>query len=251
MEQKICTKCHQTKNVSEYYKDHRKEGAYRSHCKTCVNKQNAKYLQNHIGRALEYRKEYYQDNKTHIDSLNKKNYELRAEEICKKAKQYYILNRESLIEKHKEYYYNNLETIKGNHAEYRTTNREKIRVGWRNTYIKYKEKIQQKNIEYNKIYYQTEAGKLSLQRHNHKRRSLGHDPINKFFAGSEFHHLHINNDKALGIYIPKQLHHSCYHDANTGRGMSEINKLAVFWLIVEASIQTSFLKQVFACEGTL
>ena len=47
--------------------------------------------------------------------------------------------------------------------------------------------------------------------------------INKYFIGSEFHHI----TKSIGVYIPKILHHHIYHNIKTGKNMGEMNVLAI------------------------
>ena len=67
------------------------------------------------------------------------------------------------------------------------------------------------------------------ERHSIRRRDLGMKPINAYFEGSHFHHLHLGNDHAIGLYIPADLHRSIFHSSKTGIGMDEINKLAIAW----------------------
>lgn len=251
MELKKCTCCNEIKDVSYFYKDSRKEGKYRARCKKCTDRQSTKYTIKNLEKTKEYRKNYYLRNKQHLNNLNLKNYRLNKEERQEYAKKYIELNKDHIYKNNKEYYYKNLKKINEHRAEYREKNREHIRSSWKNTYLKYKEKIQQKNKEYNKIYYKTDAGKLATLRQNQKRRELGHDPINNYFTGSEFHHLHINNDKSIGIYIPKDLHHSCYHESTSGNGMNEINKLAISWLLSDTILKATILNSIVNAEASL
>lgn len=55
-----------------------------------------------------------------------------------------------------------------------------------------------------------------------KRRSLGFVPLNQPFAGCEGHHI----DKQHVVYIPKELHHSIFHNVWTGKNMDAINAVA-------------------------
>ncbi len=60
-----------------------------------------------------------------------------------------------------------------------------------------------------------------------------HNPINQPFAGSQYHHLHIMNNHAIGLYIPKELHRGVYHNSDNGKGMREINNQALVWLTMQ------------------
>lgn len=51
--------------------------------------------------------------------------------------------------------------------------------------------------------------------------------LNSRFNNSEFHHIM----KSVGIYIPKDIHRSIYHNIKTCQGMNEINKLVMDYLV--------------------
>ena len=63
-----------------------------------------------------------------------------------------------------------------------------------------------------------------------KRKEWGYNPINKYFKDSHFHHLHINGDKNIGIYIPAEIHKSVWHSNKDQKTMNKINNLAFEWL---------------------
>lgn len=65
-----------------------------------------------------------------------------------------------------------------------------------------------------------------------KRRGFGCAPLNKQKSRIEhFHHLHIDDDHSVGIYIPKFVHNPVYHNSFSGAGMDEINAIAIqCWL---------------------
>jgi len=75
-------------------------------------------------------------------------------------------------------------------------------------------------------YYKTPKEK---KRKSIRNRDLGMKPINDYFSGSHFHHLHLGNDHNIGLYIPAELHMSIRHSSKTGTGMDEINALAIAW----------------------
>ena len=77
---KQCSKCKQSKPLTEFSKDKTKCTGYRSECKSCV-------------------KEYYQNNKEKIKEHRQKNQE--------KIKEYYQANKDKIKEHQKEYQKNN------------------------------------------------------------------------------------------------------------------------------------------------
>jgi hypothetical protein len=84
----------------------------------------------------------------------------------------------------------------------------------------------------NREYMRTPAGKIAQQKHDSKRRDFGHRPLNKWFEGSHFHHLHINDDDE-GIFIPEELHSFIWHNSITGDGMDAMNIIALLYLMQE------------------
>jgi hypothetical protein len=104
-------------------------------------------------------------------------------------------------------------------------------------YLDYSEQIRQHTKQYRKEHPNNdkewkarnpERIKELKKKYEAKRRSLGFNPVNKSFEGSNGHHL---NDKRTVIYIPKSLHKSIYHNHNTGQGMIEMDTLAVqYWI---------------------
>jgi len=60
--------------------------------------------------------------------------------------------------------------------------------------------------------------------------------INSQFDGSEFHHLHINDNHTLGLFIPGEIHRQVKHSGKTGKGIKQINKLALEWLCTQDTI---------------
>jgi hypothetical protein len=99
-------------------------------------------------------------------------------------------------------------------------------------YIDNKEKI----LDYNKNWraenpdkYKIIQAKSDLKKHA-RRKSWGVNPLNEYFDGAEFHHLHLFGDTSIGIWIPKELHKSIPHSSTTWHGMEEINDKAIKFL---------------------
>lgn len=79
----------------------------------------------------------------------------------------------------------------------------------------------------------TPKGKVHQIRASGKRRSLGFEPINQYFEGSEYHHLRYDangkKDNNIGMFIPTKLHRTFRHCGITGWGMETINNSAFDW----------------------
>jgi hypothetical protein len=73
-------------------------------------------------------------------------------------------------------------------------------------------------------------------RYRERYSALGYRPINSSFDNSEFHHLHLNGDSSLGLYIPTKLHRKIRHSDKTGKGMKTINNAALLWLCEQSQI---------------
>jgi hypothetical protein len=66
------------------------------------------------------------------------------------------------------------------------------------------------------------------------------EAINKRDGENEYHHMHLEINgginQNIGIYIPKELHRSIYHNSTTGKGIREINKASLIWLCEQSEI---------------
>lgn len=65
------------------------------------------------------------------------------------------------------------------------------------------------------------------------RSLFGFNPLNEWFIDSEFHHLHLNEDHSIGLFMPNVLHRSVRHNSKTMKGINEINELAFEWYFKE------------------
>jgi hypothetical protein len=89
-----------------------------------------------------------------------------------------------------------------------------------------------KNPDYNKQYKKIHPENVKKYKHNMRakyRGWLSPKPINSYFTGAHLHHLHIDDDHRIAIYIPAELHNSIYHAYNKPETMNKINELAMEW----------------------
>jgi hypothetical protein len=131
MERKVCSKCGNEKDLSEYYLDSN-TGKHRSRCKLCFNEDAKKYRSTKKDRIKEYSKAYR---------------ELNNELIKSKQKEYRTVNKDIIKERQKinsrTYYLRHSETLKEKSFLFRTKNPD--------YYIEYRKN----NREYSNVYQKT------------------------------------------------------------------------------------------------
>lgn len=67
-------------------------------------------------------------------------------------------------------------------------------------------------------------------RYRSKRKGWGKpEIINKFFKDSHLHHMHLNGDHKIAIYLPQVLHIAFPHRWNDVESMLAINQAALIW----------------------
>ncbi len=128
---KVCTKCKESKDESEFYHDPKMKLGLQSACKKCHYIMTSNYIktkegkasckkcrEKHRGQYAESHKKYYQKNRDKIlkehKIYNKIYRDKNREDINRKARKFYSdnpENRESKNKKSLEYYYNNRERI--------------------------------------------------------------------------------------------------------------------------------------------
>ena len=120
----------------------------------------------------------------------------------------------------------NPERVKIHSKRYRQ--KHKIRIAkYQKEYMKQwrKDNPEYNNLEYNKQWRKDNPDKMRKinKKKTSNRRGLGFNPLNKYFQGSEAHHLNGNDV----VYMPQKLHQSISHCLKTGFNMGKINRLAM------------------------
>lgn len=111
MQEKTCSKCGSTKQISEFSKSVSKKDGLCTYCKQCmkqykierkehISQLNRDYRNNNKEKLLSYQREYSKQHKEHISNRNKKYRELNKEKIKEIEKAY----KDSNKEKYKEYF---------------------------------------------------------------------------------------------------------------------------------------------------
>jgi hypothetical protein len=60
--------------------------------------------------------------------------------------------------------------------------------------------------------------------------------INQKFVDSQFHHMYLNGDRKIGMYIPKEIHLKYWHNGDDKLSLRELNKKALEWLTTQEII---------------
>lgn len=101
MDTKICSKCEEEKEISEFYKDKENIDGLRGPCKKCWLKNCKKWTINNLERDKLNKKIWKERN----PSYGRKYYKSNKDQILKKCKEYRINNIEKVKEAHKRYYH--------------------------------------------------------------------------------------------------------------------------------------------------
>jgi hypothetical protein len=130
---KVCSKCKEEKELSEFSKDKNSKDSLCYKCKSCekeyyyenqkkILERTNKYKKDNKEKIKEYRKKYNKNNKEKIIKYRENN----KEKLNEYLKKYYKNNKEKHKEYRKEYYENNKEKLNEYNKEYRINNKEKL-----------------------------------------------------------------------------------------------------------------------------
>lgn len=245
---KICSKCGITKDESEFHKNKATKDGLLGYCKECKRIIDYEYKSKNRDKLAAKQREYRKTHKEKCGEYDKKYYEEHKETIIEYKHQWYIDNIERLkpiykkyLEEHREeykirsreYYYNHINERKLYNRQYIETHREQDRMHHHQYYLQHKDKWR----EMHRVWSNSPKGKVLRRLYWHKRaRHLGFKPINSYFEGSHFHHLYLNGNKSIGIFIPGSVHNTIGHRRTDTNSMREINKVALLWLCEQSEI---------------
>ena len=115
--EKTCTKCGETKPVSEFSKQRNGKHGVRSRCKAC----ESAYRKANKERLTEYKRAYYKANKEKVAEQRRAHYEANKEKIAEQKRAYREANKEKVAEYQRAYREANKERL----AEKQLANRKK------------------------------------------------------------------------------------------------------------------------------
>jgi hypothetical protein len=153
--QKRCSKCSNTKDVSEFFKCKSSKDGYKSNCKDCSRKYNNKYRETNKDKVLLSHRLYNLFHKDEINNNNKKRYETEPEKRKQIQDNYREKHRDEINRKNREAYKENPDRRKIFDAAYRN---------------KYLDRIREKGREYAKKFRDRDRDKKA--HYENKRRSL-------------------------------------------------------------------------------
>ena len=163
MEKKVCTKCKEEKELTEfhigryecklcskkYYENNKdKVKEYKEKNKDKIKEYRKKYNENNIDKIKEYNQEYSQSNKDKINIIKKKWYENNIDKIKEINKKYYGKNKDRINKNCKEYRVNNKDKRKEISKKYYENNKDKIKEYNQEYNQSNKDKIKEKQKEY-------------------------------------------------------------------------------------------------------
>jgi hypothetical protein len=79
-----------------------------------------------------------------------------------------------------------------------------------------------------------------------KNRGLGYTPLNFYKSGMQFHHMYLDGDPNIGIFIPTELHYKIGHDRFHKTSMKQMNKAALEWLACQDIIAPESYAQEYS-----
>jgi len=109
---KQCSKCFETKPVSEFYKAPGCKDGLRGECKQCTRVAQDAYKVLNNAKIRVQKAGYIKANPEKIKAQRKACYESHKKDVLEKCAIYYVENKEAIREKQKVYRQNNAETIK-------------------------------------------------------------------------------------------------------------------------------------------
>lgn len=129
---KACTKCGQTKPITDFRKDKRLKSGYGSQCKTCKYAQANVWVEKNYERKLEINRKWQSQNPELKALATKRWAERNAEYLATKNKAYRIANKEKLAWNARQWRSANKAAIAKANKEWRIANAEVKKLNDRN-----------------------------------------------------------------------------------------------------------------------
>lgn len=124
VETKVCTRCKEPKELSNFSKQ---KDSIRCYCKKCENSYQEKWREKWREEIRRKDKIRYKENKEKKKKLNKKWIEANQEELKEYRKKYYEEHKEKIKEQAKQYYQANKKHVKEKQKQWREKNKEHLK----------------------------------------------------------------------------------------------------------------------------
>jgi len=217
METKICKKCQEIKNISQFGKNNRNKDKLSAVCKSCDNLRS---------------KIYRLKNKEKIKELNSKYYKSNKSKVLSKSKEYYLLNRNDIINKNKKYYFDNIDVVKITKKKYFESHKEQLNLKSKEWSTKNRKLLSQKDKErrhsdhlFRTIRYVRNRINKFLKSKNYKKNSKS---FNLVGCSPDFFRLYIENQFTEGMsweLMGTHIHIDHKIPLSSGKNEDEVNKL--------------------------
>lgn len=123
---KTCSKCGETKELTEFHKKKSGKFGVSSACRVCLALYQREYRQNNKEKLAEYEKEYYQNNREKRLGYQREYRQNNKEELAEYFKKYRQNNKEKLAEYVKEYRRKNPHIYREDIAKRRAAKRKAV-----------------------------------------------------------------------------------------------------------------------------
>jgi hypothetical protein len=127
---KKCTKCNETKSVTEFCKRSAARDGLHPQCKSCRKEYGKKYFQENKEKRMEYQKQYNFKHKDELKEHSKQYCEKHKEQRQKYFKAHYQKNKDEILTRQKQYYKDTKEERQQYQDEYNKNNRHKRNKDW-------------------------------------------------------------------------------------------------------------------------
>lgn len=174
---KKCSKCGESKNISEFHKKKASKDGLAYECKSCISEYKKKYYEQNRDEVLKKVKERYakscEDIKAYQEEYRKNN----AEKVAESKKNHYEQNKEKVLLKCKIYRENNREKIAETKRIYHQKNKEYILGKVRAYHKKHKKRIAEYMKQYSKQYHKENPNiqRQFTQKRRAKLKQLPHN----------------------------------------------------------------------------
>lgn len=123
---KTCSKCGETKLITEFHiKKSSKDGRI-GICRACKNNYSKKYYIENKEKITEYQEGYRKSNYSYIADRDRKYYEKNRDKKSKYNKEYYLRNRDEIKNKQKHRHLKSIENKREYNRNYHRKNREAL-----------------------------------------------------------------------------------------------------------------------------
>ena len=115
---KVCNKCFQIKQFTEFMKRKNSHDGYRNQCKTCCSSDNKKYVKQYKDKLNKQKKEYREQHKAEKADYDQKLREINKVKIVSYKQNYYKNNKDIILQHKKKYYQLQKDKINEHRREY-------------------------------------------------------------------------------------------------------------------------------------